>query len=78
VFECNPPAIELYQQNIGNRTDIILVTKAISDINGMVGFFAINPEKTVTTHSDGNIGASSLFMAIPEYPHEKYHQKKSC
>jgi FkbM family methyltransferase len=76
AFECNPLAIELCRQNIGNRADIILVDKAISDVNGPIDFYAIDPEKTVTSHADGNIGASSLFVANPEYPHEKYHQNK--
>jgi FkbM family methyltransferase len=76
AFECNPPSIEICRQNIGTRADIIMVAKAVSDVNGTVDFFAIDPEKTVTTHADGNIGASSLFIANPEYPHEKYHQNK--
>jgi len=76
AFECNPPAIELCKQNIGSRTDITLITKAVSDVNGTVDFFAIDPEKTVTSHADGNIGASSLFVANPDYPYEKYHQEK--
>jgi len=41
-----------------------------------VDFFAIDPQKTVKTHADGNIGASLLSVAKHEYPHEKYHQKK--
>lgn len=76
AFECNPPAIELCKKNIGERRGIILVPNAISDINGTLEFFAIDPEKTVTKHRDGNIGASSLFVANPEYPHEKYQQNK--
>jgi FkbM family methyltransferase len=76
AFECNPPAIELCKRNIGERGGIILVPNAVSDINGTLEFFAIDPEKTVTTHRDGNIGASSLFVANPDYPHEKYQQNK--
>jgi FkbM family methyltransferase len=76
AFECNPPAIELCKRNIGERGGIILVPNAVSDINGTLEFFAIDPEKTVTTHRDGNIGASSLFVANPDYPYEKYHQEK--
>ncbi len=76
AFECNPDAIELCKQNIGDRADITLVPKAVSDVNGIVDFFPINPEKTVTSHADGNIGASSLFVANPDYPYEKFYQNK--
>jgi len=76
AFECNPPAIELCRKNIGKRAGIILIPNAVSDVNGTLEFFAIDPDKTITPHKDGNIGASSLFVANPEYPHEKYHQNK--
>jgi FkbM family methyltransferase len=78
AFECNPPAIELCRRTIAasGLDDITLVPKAISDSNGTLDFFAIDPVKTVTPHTDGNIGASSLFQANPEYPHEQYHQNK--
>ncbi len=76
AFECNPPAIKLCEQNIGNLADIILVPKAVSDVNGKIDFFAIDPEKSITRQSDGNIGASSLFIANPAFPHEKYYQNK--
>jgi len=76
AFECNPPAIELCKKNIGKHSGIVLVPNAVSDVNGTLEFFAIDPERTITTHKDGNIGASSLFLANPEYPHEKYHQNK--
>jgi FkbM family methyltransferase len=77
-FECNPPAIELCRANIAasGLKDITLVPKAVSDSNGTLDFFAIDPIKTVTIHPDGNIGASSLFQANPDYPHEQYHQNK--
>jgi FkbM family methyltransferase len=76
AFECNPPAIELCKKNIANHADIFLVPKAVSDVDGPLDFYAIDPEKTVTSHSDGNIGASSLYLANPDYPYEKYHQRK--
>jgi FkbM family methyltransferase len=76
AFECNPPAIERCIENIGACEDIILVTKAVSDENGPVDFHAIDPEKTITTWPDGNIGASSLFIANPAYPIETYYQNK--
>lgn len=76
AFECNPAAIKLCEQNIDSLNDIILVPKAVSDVNGKVDFFAIDPEKTVTSRADGNIGASSLFIANPAFPYEKYSQTK--
>jgi FkbM family methyltransferase len=76
AFECNPPAIERCVENIGDREDIILIPKAISDECGPVDFHAIDPERTITTWPDGNIGASSLFIANPAYPIETYHQNK--
>ena len=76
AFECNPSAIELCRKNIANRKDIILVDKAVADVSGPIDFFAIDPNKTKTSHADGNIGASSLFLANPKYPYEKYCQNK--
>lgn len=77
TFECNPACIELCEENIDNRPGIILVDKAISDENGPVDFYAINTEKTISTRKpDKTIGASSLFVANPAYPHETYYQDK--
>lgn len=78
AFECNPPAIELCRLNIAasGLGDITLIPKAVSDTNGTVDFYAIDPVRTVTPHADGNIGASSMFKANPEYPDEQYHQER--
>lgn len=76
AFECNPPAVELCRLNIGARTDVVLIDKAVSDETGPVDFYAIDPHKTLTPHADGNIGASSLFKANPNYPAERYVQQK--
>ena len=76
AFECNPPAIERCVENIGTREDVILIPKAVSDECGTVEFHAIDPERTITTWPDGNIGASSLFVANPAYPNETYFQNK--
>ena len=73
AFECNPDAIRVWRNNI-RQEDIHLVEKAVSDVDGIVEFYPINPEKTITPHKDGNIGASSLFRANPAYPYEKYSQ----
>ena len=77
-FECNPPAIELCRANIAasGLPDVTLVPNAVSDSDGTLDFFAIDPTRTVTPHPDGNIGASSLFHANPEYPYEQYHQNR--
>lgn len=66
AFECNPQAIELCKKNIGDRADIILVDKAVSDECGPVNFYAMD--------SDGNIGASSLYITNPAY--QDQHQNK--
>jgi hypothetical protein len=41
-----------------------------------VSFFAIDTERTVTSHPDGNPGASSLLRANPDYKNEQYVQKE--
>lgn len=76
AFECNPPAVELCRQSIQGQEGITLVDRAVSDVSGPLDFFAIDPEKTVTPHADGNIGASSLYEASADYPYEKYVQRK--
>lgn len=75
-FEPNPDAIKVAKKNISNFKNITLVEKAVSNINGPVDFYPINPELTESPHEDGNIGASSLFMASGKYPLEKYVQNK--
>jgi FkbM family methyltransferase len=75
-FEPNPDAIKIAKKNISNFKNITLVEKAVSNINGSVDFYPINPELTESPHEDGNIGASSLFKASGKYPLEKYVQNK--
>ena len=75
AFECNPDALLLCRKNIGKRP-VTLVEKAVTDFTGETDFFAIDPQRTRTPHADGNIGASSLYVANPEYPHETYAQNK--
>jgi FkbM family methyltransferase len=80
AFECNPKAIEICRKNIEayekETSDIrlVLVDKAISDVNGFIKFYPINAERTITPHADGNIGASSMFLASNQYTLEKYIQ----
>ena len=47
----------------------------MSDKNGYIKFYPINPELTETTHKDGNIGASSMFKASGKYPIEKIYKR---
>ena len=75
-FEPNPDAIKLAKQNIANINNIHLIEKAVSDKNGPIKFYAIDPLKTRTTHDDGNIGASSMFQASGKYPIENYVQNE--
>ena len=73
-FEPNPSAISIAKQNIKNYPNIKLIEKAVSDINGKIKFYPINPELTNTPHDDGNIGASSIYKASGKYPLEDYIQ----
>jgi FkbM family methyltransferase len=76
TFECNPQTLPLCRKVAKQYPAITLVEKAVSDTNGSVDFFPIDPEKTETTWKDGNPGASSLLQASGKYPVEKYVQKK--
>ena len=76
AFECNPDALLLCRKRLDNQLRITLVEKAVSDEMGQVDFFAVDPARTITPHPDGNIGASSLFPAAPDYPFEHYVQRR--
>ena len=56
-FECFPPCIEMCKKTIGDRKDIILVEKAVSDVNGFIDFYG--------TEVDKNVGASSIYVVNP-------------
>jgi FkbM family methyltransferase len=75
AFECNPPAIEKCREHFKDEDRVRLVESAVSEIDGPVDFYAIDPELTETPDPEGNIGASSLYLADPGYPHERYVQK---
>ena len=78
AFECNPQAITLCRQNIEQSPyagKAKVVPLAVAEKSGPLIFHPIDPEKTVTPHLDGNIGASSLYQANPNYPHERYVQQ---
>lgn len=74
AFECNPNTLELCKKNIKNHTNIKLIEGAVNNYNGNCTFYPINKDKTITTWEDGNPGASSLFLATGNYPHETYFQ----
>lgn len=74
AFECNPNTLEICKKNIKGITNIKLIEGAINEYDGECKFYPINKEKTITTWEDGNPGASSLFVATGNYPHEKYVQ----
>lgn len=78
IFECNPDGIRLCKKNIASYSgtgSIFMNELALSDGEGELKFFSIDPERTVTPHPDGNIGASSLFQPDPAYPKERYATK---
>ena len=75
-FECNPATAPLWRKNTENIANITLVQKAVSDKDGTISFFPIDPEKTVSDWIDGNPGASSLLKASGKYEVEKYAQKE--
>jgi len=73
AFECNPETIALCRKV--DSEQITLIEKAVSDIDGELTFYPIDTKLTVTTHKNGNPGASSLFK-VGDYPVEKYVQKE--
>ncbi len=76
AFECNPATLPACRLAVMGRDRIKLVEKAVSDQRGTVTFYPTDPERTVTKHANGNPGASSLFRASPDYPHETYVQNE--
>jgi FkbM family methyltransferase len=74
AFECNPDTLPLCRNAVRGIGKIHLVEKAVSDTCETVTFYKIDPSRTKTTWSDGNPGASSLFIASGKYPVEDYAQ----
>lgn len=81
-FEPNPSQTHLCRTNVdvynllkGER--ISFYPKALGAKAGMAVFRPIDVKKTTTTHSDGNPGASSFFLANQDYPQEKYVQTET-
>ena len=75
-FECNPNTLEVCKDKVSAFKNIVLTEKAVSNINGHVSFFKIDEIRTKTTWTDGNQGASSLFIASGKYPVESYVQEE--
>lgn len=76
-FECNENTLEQCKQNTSIFPNIILTPKAVSDNNGIITFYPIDKDKTITTWEDGNQGASSLLKASGKYEVEQYVQKET-
>lgn len=77
VFECNPAAISICENNIakyGGGLKVYMNRMALTDHSGTIKFFPINIEKTITDHHDGNIGASSLLRSKNVFAREMYVQ----
>jgi FkbM family methyltransferase len=74
-FECHPQSYLNCVETTKDHPRCTVVNKAINNYDGTCTFFPIDPTRTVTTHTDGNPGASSLFKAAGTYDHiEKYVQ----
>jgi len=74
AFECNPNTIHICKNNINNLDRIKLIEGAVCDYDGEITFYPINQTKTITTWTDGNPGASSLFKSNGTYDAEHYVQ----
>jgi FkbM family methyltransferase len=78
AFECNPQTLPLCAAAAAARADrLTLVPKAVHEYDGVCAFFPIDPAQTITSWSDGNPGASSLFRANGKYEHEHYVQTET-
>lgn len=62
-FEANPHALPELIENVAPHSQISVVPVAVNSFDGECDFFAINPHETITPWNDGNLGASSLYLA---------------
>ena len=67
AWECNPPAIELCRENIGDNDRVTLVDKACWSHAKTLTFYPV---------TNGNVGASSAFQFNSDYPHEDLEQSQ--
>jgi FkbM family methyltransferase len=74
AIECNPGTLERCRNNIASHPRIRLVEKAVNSYTGRCEFHPIDSARTITSWTDGNPGASSLFLATGDYPAEQYVQ----
>ena len=74
AVECNPDTVATVRRRLVDVPDALAVDLAVTDFNGTTTFHKIDPLRTVTTWTDGNPGASSLFVASGKYPIEQYVQ----
>lgn len=74
-FECNHDSYLRCVEATKDFPRCNVVNKAVHNYDGVCRFYPIDTINTVTTHADGNPGASSLFKAAGTYDHiEKYVQ----
>ena len=76
AFEPNPVSYEKCIHNTKSYPNIEVFKYAVLDSIGNIKFFPIDTKKTITTHTDGNPGASSLFESSGKYPVEDYVQNE--
>jgi len=76
AFECNPTTLPACREALRGVERVRLVEKAVSDREGTLRFYPTDPARTITKHAQGNPGASSLFRARSDYPHETYVQNE--
>jgi FkbM family methyltransferase len=76
AVECNPETLGQCRRNVAKQPRIKLVEKAINSHTGRCRFFPIDTKRTITSWTDGNPGASSLFVATGDYPTETYVQNE--
>jgi FkbM family methyltransferase len=75
AFEPNPETIGLVEKAaIGTAGRMKVLNVALSDVDSQVVFYKIDTTRTITDWIDGNPGASSMFIANPDYKAEKYFQ----
>lgn len=74
-FECNRVTLPMCREKAAANPQITLTESAVGETDGSATFHPIDQEKTITTWSDGNPGASSLFLASGKYEVESYVQR---
>jgi FkbM family methyltransferase len=76
AFECNPQTLPICYETATHNARLRIVPMAVNAFDGICVFHPIDPSRTRTTWADGNPGASSLFVATGDYPHETYTQQR--